>query len=205
MNNNDFNDFANAMGSLAEIHSKEISPTLMKTYFKLFFQFSIEQIQKAVSEAMLTLKYFPKPVELIELIQGKLEDKAEIELSKVVNAIRRHGAYSSIVFDDPVTMAVIQNGFGGWIKLCDELLEHELKWFRKDFLRIWQAYHAQGMKSYGKLTGLHESNNSIAGLSYYEKPVLIGNINNALEILEHHEETFCGNQKVKQLVRGIGQ
>ncbi|MBU4317111.1 MAG: hypothetical protein KKF30_07535 [Proteobacteria bacterium] len=204
MDNNDFNDFANAMGSLAEIHGKEISPTLMKTYFKLFSNFSIEQIQKGVADAMLSLKYFPKPVELIELISGKPEDIAEVEVSKVLQAIRQYGAYSSICFDNPVTMAVILQGFGGWIKMCDELVEHEAKWFRKDFVKIYQAYAAQGIKSFGRLLGVHDHSNSVAGLETEDFTVLIGDQEKASAILEYKPEDKSFSGKLLRLAGKIG-
>lgn len=45
---------------------------------------------------------------------GFVEDRAIIEVSKVLEAVRQHGAYSNVIFDSPVTQAVIARAYGGW-------------------------------------------------------------------------------------------
>lgn len=51
---------------------------------------------------------------------GFVEDKAIVEVGKVLEAVRKHGAYWSVVFDVPVTQAVIARAYGGWARLCYE-------------------------------------------------------------------------------------
>jgi hypothetical protein len=67
----------------------------------------------------------PKPVELIEYIAGSpqdVADRAMLQAHLVIDAIRQHGAYKSVKFDDAVTNAVIDQGFGGWVSLAGDLL-----------------------------------------------------------------------------------
>ena len=203
MNKNDYNKFAKDITLLAEIHGKTISSAMIGLYFKTMEKFDIVDVNRAINGAASTLKFFPKPAELIELIGGKVEDRAEVELAKVIDAVRKHGAYSSIVFDDPVTMAVIQQGFGGWIKMCEDMLENEIKWFRKDFVKVYQAYHAQSVKTFGKLLGVHESQSRIEGREYSSGPVLIGDPSKANKVLEYKPEK-APSEKIMRLISGIG-
>jgi hypothetical protein len=77
-----------------------------------------------------------------------------VEAGKVLTAIARHGGYASVVFDDPVTQAVIVQAYGSWVKLCEECgVEEPEKWFRKDFAKTWAAYSRQGVQQHGHLPG----------------------------------------------------
>ena len=98
-------------------------------------------------------------IELVTGVSGNLEDRACVEAGNVLQAVKRVGAYNSVKFDDPVTQAVISQGFGGWVKLCNELKSTEEKWFQKDFVRIYQAYAREGIKHNGHLAGQIETEN----------------------------------------------
>lgn len=182
MNDQDFDDFVNAIGTLAELYDKKLSPSLLKMYFQALSQFDIVQFQAAVGNAMMTMKFFPKPVELIELITGgpsSTADTAEVEFAKVVDAVRKHGAYQTVRFDDPVTTAVILRGFGGWVKICDDMTEDQTKWFRKDFVRMYTAFKNQGVVLRENLIGIHDAQNQVAGyLSEKQAPLAIGDQRN---------------------------
>jgi len=134
MNNNDFERFANALGSLMEIHGKELSPLAIKTFFNALSEFPIEDVEKAVLNAFTKCKWFPKPVELIEMITGgaeAIEDTALYQAGLVLKAIKKIGPYKTVCFDDAVTQAVITNTFGGWVKMCQDSQIDQEKWFIK--------------------------------------------------------------------------
>ena len=206
MNENDFEQFANSIGTLAELHNKKLSPLLSKAYFKAIASFTIEEVTNAVERAILELKFFPKPVELIEFITGKggdLADIAEVEASKVINAMRDIGAYSTVVFDDPVTMAVIKQGFGGWIKLCADSMEADNKWFRIEFVKLYKAYANRNVKDYGKLIGIHEDTN-IQGnrLDCVPEPKFIGDRKRAGQVLAGGHGKVLPFVPKKQIIQG---
>ncbi len=128
MDSNDTGKFSDAMGVMCEVFSKELSPLAIQTYFRAMERFQVEQIEGAISEAIVSCRFFPKPVELIEFITGKsgnLADIAEVEAGKVLQAVKQIGHYNSVKFDDPVTTAVIHMGFGGWSKVCQEMRSNE--------------------------------------------------------------------------------
>ena len=172
--------FKNFMAGLGEVFGKEISDILFDIYWNALKDFTDEQCKTAFNKAMVQCKFFPKPVEIIELIgggPGKLEDVAQLQADLVVSAIRKIGSYQSVKFKDPVTTAVIQQSFGGWIKICLELMETSEKWFRKDFISAYQTYFRQGIKSSGHLSGLVETDNMTRGhLEFIPDPLMVDGV-----------------------------
>jgi hypothetical protein len=178
MDSNDTGKFSNAMGVMCEVFSKALSPLAIQTYFRAMERFPIEQVEGAISEAIVSCRFFPKPVELIEFITGKsgnLADIAEIQAAEVLQTVKRYGAYNSIRFRDTVTAAVIQQSFGGWKKLCDDLRNDNEKWFLKDFVRTYQAYSRQGIEYKGILAGQIATDNSARGYdNFISEPLVVG-------------------------------
>lgn len=176
MTNDDKERFSKAILVVAQLFDKELSGAVIGLYFEALEQFSIKQVEDAISKTIKSCKFFPKPVEIIELISdgpGKIEDRAEVQASEVVWAVRHIGVYRSLQFNDPVTTAVIQQCWGGWIQLCSELLQDEEKWFRKDFIKYYRAYHNQGIAYNGHLMGMIESDNLERYDDYVPKPILV--------------------------------
>jgi hypothetical protein len=178
--------FAEYMTLLGETFSREISTLLIEAYWQALKKYSDEECKLAFDMAVSNCKFFPKPVEIIDFIKfgeaggANLDDIAYVEADKVIRAVAEIGQYQSVTFDDPVTMAVIKQGWGGWIKLC-ELKDEEIKWFRKDFAKIYKAYANTGIKKYGYLVGQWEFQNLEHGYpDHVPEPVLIGNEDRAL-------------------------
>ena len=114
-------------------------------------------------------------------------DRAIVETGKVLEAVRRHGVYSSVVFDDPVTQAVIVRTYGGWPQLCAAC---DAEGFRREFSRTWMAYFRQGIKLFGHLPGTFEITNRNNG--YHEHippPILTGDQDKARAVLRTKQET----------------
>jgi len=109
--------FAANMTGMAEVFGVEMSPVKLMIYEKALGKFSDQEIQKAVDVAITTLKFFPKPVELIELIDGKPDERAVQAWGTLLETIQRHGAYRSVVFDDPKIASVVEM-MGGWREVC---------------------------------------------------------------------------------------
>ncbi len=184
----DFKQFSALIQGVAECYGQSLSAQGIVLRFKLLEQLSYAEVEKATLSIMATRKYtsMPTPADFLEHMSGgSTEDKAEVEAGKVLDAIGRHGAYSSVVFDDAVTQAVIVQAYGGWPKLCAECGAQESeKWFRKDFTKTWAAYSRQGVKQSGHLPGIIEITN--CGNGYHEHaapPKLIGDPAKARAVL----------------------
>lgn len=180
MTDKDKTRFASILGGMAEVYGKEISKQALALHFMVLSQFSVEQVQEAALSILANRKYtsMPTPADFVEHIAGgSTEDQAEIEAGKVLEAIGMHGSYSSVAFDDPNTLAVIRQAYGGWVKLCEECgVEEPEKWFRHNFAKTWAAYRRQGVQQFGYLPGRAEIQNTANGhLRFIPPPSLVGN------------------------------
>lgn len=189
MNEHDFSRFSALMLSLAENFGQSLSSQGIALRFRALAEHGIDEVEQAALSLMLHRKYasMPTVAELLEHAHGgSVEDKAEVEVGKVLTAISAHGSYASVVFDDAVTQAVIVQAYGGWVKLCADCgTEEPEKWFRKDFARIWAAYCRQGVQRHGHLPGRTEIANGSKGcLDDIPQPVFIGNPDKAHAVLE---------------------
>ena len=161
------------MMGLAENAGVQLSEVGLNFRFRALARFSIEQIEAAAFNIAETYKYLKLPpiAEFIERIEGSVDDRAEVEASRVIEAVRRHGHYETVSFDDPVTHAVIVQKYGGWIRLCREHLttENAVRFFPVEFQKAYKAFKASGLEDHRPLIGAgssdrHNKVTSIKGL-----------------------------------------
>jgi hypothetical protein len=126
--------------ALCELHGKVLTTALARMYMAVLRRMEADAAVCALENAFLTLKWFPKPSELIELSQGSLEEKSYHAWNIFLDVHRRVGAHSSVFFEDGRMSAVIDM-FGGWIE-CKKWLLNDLSWRRTEFLRAYQAMKA---------------------------------------------------------------
>lgn len=176
--------FASSLMAMATVFDKAVTPQITEIYFRALDKFTADEVEQGISKACSTLKFFPKPVELIECItggSGNLADRAMIEACRVLEAVKSIGTYSTVCFDDPITQAVIVQQFGGWAKFS-EMREENEKWFVKDFSAGYQAFARQNVRHYGALPGISHGQNALTGREREEKPVYIGDVQKAKAI-----------------------
>lgn len=196
MTQTDFKQFSALIQGVAECYGLTLSAQGIALRFKLLEQFDFAEVQEAALSIMATRKYtsMPTPADFLEHISGgAVEDKAEVEAGKVLDAIGRHGGYGSVVFDDAVTQAVIVQAYGGWPKLCADCgVEESEHWFRKNFAKTWAAYSRQGVKQSGHLPGIIEISNHSNGFhEYIPLPKLVGDPARAKAVLEAGKSTLA--------------
>lgn len=169
--------FKKFMAGMGEVFGKEISDILFDIYWNALKDFSDEQCKTSFNRAMVQCKFFPKPVELIDMInceRGQLEDIAQIQADIVVNAIKKIGQYQSVKFKDKTTNAVITRCFGSWVKMCEDLEESKEQWFKKDFVKYYQSYKRQGIEEDNVFLGFVAIKNKSEGFEeYIPEPILI--------------------------------
>jgi hypothetical protein len=205
MTEQDKKQFALIMTGVAENYGKSITSQGIALRFEMLSGYDLADVKRAAFAIMASRKYtsMPTVADFLEYLGGgSAEDKAEVEAGKVLEAIARRGSYASVVFDDPVTQAVIVQAYGGWPKLCVDCgVEESEHWFRKNFAKTWAAYSRQGVKLYGHLPGIVEIGNSAKGyLEHIPKPELIGIPEKALAVLEAgQQQAICANTAIKAL------
>ncbi len=154
-------------------------------WWKALERFDIEQVEKAMAESIQNPdsgQFMPKPADLIRVLEGTRTDRALIAWGKALDAMQRVGAYQSVVFDDPVIHAVIED-LGGWIKVCRGELG-ELGFVEHRFCESYRAYAGRPVPTEypAKLVGCHEIDNRTAGRKVAD-PILVGDAKKAAEVL----------------------
>lgn len=170
--------FVEVMALLAEQCGQETNEFKERIYSEGLADIPIEAIQKAAWELVKTRSFasFPKIAEIRDIVDGRVEDHGQVQAALVWDTIKRHGGARSVCFDDPVTQAVIHQAFGGWTKMCSELMEDQIQWFIKDFAKHYIAFRRSGVKHFGALLGYADPVNSTL-------PALIGNPEKAMAVL----------------------
>ena len=106
--------FFDALTTVAEAFDKKLSPQLMALYFEVLTDYSLEVLQVAMAQAMTSCRFFPKPVELIELMDGRPEEHAEQAWTQVYAALNSAGTYRSLSCADAVTAETIRVIWRSW-------------------------------------------------------------------------------------------
>ncbi len=188
MNDDDRQEFAALMAGVAENFSAQLSGPGIAMRFDALKAYPIDQVCAACAAVVGSRKYtkMPTVADFMEYIGGgNIEDVALVEAGKAIKAVKRVGGYASVTFDNPTTMAVIEHGFGGWVKFCGEMTSENEKWVTRDFVRIYSAYTRQGITLTGILAGRTETHNEAHGRgSTHHNHVLIGDSRKALAISE---------------------
>ena len=173
---NDLERFTNIISGLyAYCNKSKPADIVLDMYYEGLRDFTIEQVQQAVTSAVKARKYtnVPQIGELREIVEGKASDKALLAFEKVRNAIAQHGSYTTVIFDDPIITAIIEgvqaDGVSGWQGLCMMDLE-KLGWWGKDFVKHYVVLSENPPKYTKKLLGRHDSESQSMG----RKPVVIG-------------------------------
>ena len=162
--------FIKYMATLAVIFDKELTDALAEVYWQVLEPFSDEDCDKAFQKVMATSRFWPKPADFLEVLQGTEEEKAVNAWIEVDRAMKRIGTYSSVTFKDHVIHSVIET-MGGWISL-GETCSSEWKWKQKEFERLY-TFMEKRADHPGHLPGLIEIDNQARGFSI-EPPVRIG-------------------------------
>lgn len=114
----DFDSFCMAMAALAEYYGKELSEGVMMIYFNGLSHLSSAEFNKAIKTVTSQRKYasLPKVAEILEALNGDPNERAELALKELLDALKLHGTNKSICFKDRAIMGVI-DAVGGWVEL----------------------------------------------------------------------------------------
>ena len=139
--------FKEYIAAISELHSKQISKTTARIYWETLADYSDEQCNRAFDLAIRTLKFFPKPAELIELIPGEvvsIEDRALAVANSIVSHLNQWGASKHPdLKGDSIAMELLDRRWP-YKRWAATVLESELKWWVKDFSEAYRAYSESG-------------------------------------------------------------
>jgi len=167
MEEKDKENFAKMLLGLGELFDKEISEALVSIYWEALKPYSWQAVKNAFNKAALACKFFPKPVEILEFIQGSKTEQAEEAWGLLLDAIRQHGPYVSVTFADGRIARCVEL-MGGW-EAVNNWKTDELQFRRKDFLAIYKSLPEMGAM---RVVGILEKENSTKG--YLQDPKFAG-------------------------------
>ena len=131
--------FFEIMTALGEIFDKKLSDTVLEFYYKTLSQkMDTNQFKKVASIWIEKGKFFPKPAELLQLLDEIEGSQAERAWLQVLEEIERVGITGSPNFKDPVIYAVVQ-AMGGWENLCNMPVDRQ-PFYMKDFVNLYTTY-----------------------------------------------------------------
>lgn len=128
--------FLKSLNSLESAFGEKVSEDRAKIYWDILKGYSDIEIKKAVIRSIRELKFFPKISEIIEMIEGNIEDEAEIAWLVLKEKIERYGGYISVSFPDNPVIGSLVEAMGGWIKICGTSIEEE-KWVKREFIKLY--------------------------------------------------------------------
>lgn len=145
MNQNDFKKFSHDIVLLAEVHGKTVTAGMVGIYFKVLEEYNTEAVNMAMTVAVKTLKFFPKPAELIEIIESKnqtlnIEDRALMVSTRIISHMRAYGGTKlPDLEDDPIARDLMTRRWP-YLNFASSVLESELKWWQKEFMEAYRVF-----------------------------------------------------------------
>jgi hypothetical protein len=121
MTEQDRKAFDAALMGLAVIFDKTLSDQILDAYFSALARFDWERVNRGLNAALTACKFFPKPVELIELIEGSQDDHSAKAWQLLMEALEKGGYYNSLFVEDQALAAAIRKTFTGWMDLANEI------------------------------------------------------------------------------------
>lgn len=155
MNDNpqEFKLFAALMWGVAEDFGGKLSKEGLKMRFKALQEYSIDQITGAgtwlLRHREKTFPAVPTTKEFIDVIEGwsepkvSVKTKAEMEAACVLQALRKYGRNWTPDFADPTTQQLMTTRWP-WFSWASRIREDEEKWWKKDFIALYEAHAEVG-------------------------------------------------------------
>lgn len=154
-------EFAKALAVLSQAHNESVNELRAEAYWLALNDIPLVDFQRACFRAMRELRFFPKPVELRDLVFGSVQDAIESAWTSWRNAARRLGGTTSVAFSDAALAETLKQIFGGWPEACACELSPEM-WSakRKEFERVYRLMREKSWSAPHMLAGSHERNNA---------------------------------------------
>lgn len=180
--------FAELIAGVFAYHRTPVTPAVISVYWRACQAYSMAQVTKAIDALTADAeagRFVPKIADIVRALQGTQTDRALIAWGKVAAALSDVGAYTDVVFDDPLIHLCIVD-HGGWPKFCRTPFD-EQSYLQHRFCESYRAYAARGVPSEYpcRLTGAGSGADDWAkrGLPPPE-PRLVGDKSKALLVLQ---------------------
>ena len=168
--------FRAMLEAVAALYARDLSADVMALYWSALQAFDLAAVRAALDRHVKNPdagQFFPKPADLIRMLEGTTVDSAAQAWAKCERAMRSVGGHVDVVFDDATIHRVVED-MGGWPKLC-MTLEADLPFRAKDFQTLYRGYALRReIPSHPpRLLGRFSTQNLQAGQPV-QPPVLVG-------------------------------
>lgn len=184
MTDQDKREFKELITSVLAFYRQDASTFALQVWWAACEHYDMEQVRRALNAHAVDPErgqFAPKPADIVKALAGTKTDRARVAWGKAFDAMQRVGAYRSVVFDDPVIHAVIED-LGGWTKVCRSDMD-ELSHLERRFCEAYRAYSGRADMAFpAKLIGEFEAVNRHEGRKV-APPVLIGDPQKAADVL----------------------
>ncbi len=176
--------FAALISDVLAFYRQNASEFALGVWWQACQGFDMDQVRKALTAHSMDPergKFCPMPSDMVRVLRGTQTDRSLIAWGKALDAIRRVGAYASVVFDDGAIHAAIED-MGGWSKFCRSTTD-ELPFLQKRFCDLHRTYSSRPDLPYpARLIGEHEAINAHGGKEV-AAPMLVGDPARAQQVL----------------------
>lgn len=177
--------FARLLAGVMAIYQRDVSEFALDVWWSACQRYDMDQVRTAFNAHATDPdvgQYPPKPADLVKQLQGTFGDRALVAWGKTFEAMQVIGSYDSVVFDDGVIHAVVED-LGGWPALC-KVSNDELPFVQRRFCDAYRAYSRRPDTKYPpRLAGTIECENGEKYKHHNPKPILIGDKHKAKEVL----------------------
>ena len=158
--------FFDALNAVYALYRVELSEPVGRIWWTALQGYEIEAVVAALGRHAVnpdTGQFLPKPADVVKQLEGATQDVALIAWAKVLNGLKQHGTYVSVVFDEPIIHRVIED-LGGWIWLGQQT-DKEIPFIEKRFRDAYRAWRQRSalMAYPRRLPGVIEHQNGAAG------------------------------------------
>lgn len=145
--------------------SEEESEDVMRMWLQALADLTPEEVLTAVNRFNNECREFPTPARLRGYATSvkvmSVEQRAEVGWGQLLDAIRKHGGYISVDFEDRVINAAVRM-MGGWQQVS--MVEtDQLVWARKDFVKAYETVCQSGLGDASPLLGITNGTNGSQG------------------------------------------
>lgn len=149
MNDNDKKEFAKLLWMFANDAGVEISKEQLSIKFETLKHFSIKEISMAANHLLhyreKTWPALPAISEFTKVIDAQgpngisIDEKAEMQAVEVLKQLKYEGSNWDVKFEDKITQSIMTDrwSYHNW---AQNVLESELKWWKKDFIILYKSY-----------------------------------------------------------------
>ncbi len=146
-------EFAKCIAYLQAGVDKQVPEATVAVWWDVLGDLTVEQLQGAISAYLRTNRFPGLPATgLLRQLAGASsgvtdpDQQAVLAWDTVLKAIRSHGGYVSVKWDDPVIPAAIEAVAQSWVGLCDTPSDELSRFVRPRFLEAWKAFRATGVQ-----------------------------------------------------------